>query len=86
MYGAVHEAARDMQAKVARRPRNWIPQGQRPNPLSCVSSGRARPYADIRYRLTVLSVVSVSQATRCALAETVWGAGSAKCCLRLSLR
>ena len=26
MYGAVHEAGRDTQAKVARRPRNWIPQ------------------------------------------------------------
>ena len=26
MYGAVHEAGRDMQAKVARRPRNWIPR------------------------------------------------------------
>ena len=34
MYGAVHEArGRDMQAKVARRPRNWIPQGQRPRIL-----------------------------------------------------
>jgi len=33
-----------------------------------------------------LSVDSVSQATRCALAETVWGAGSAKCCHRLVSR
>jgi len=33
-----------------------------------------------------LSVDSVSQATRCVLAETVWGAGSAKCCHRLVSR
>jgi len=33
-----------------------------------------------------MSVDSVSQATRCALAETVWGAGSAKCCHRLVSR
>jgi hypothetical protein len=93
MYGAVHEAGRDTQAKVARRPRNWIPHKvdaripvyvpdeRRPHiPRSC--------HRDSGLRLSgcLMSVDSVSQATRCALAETVWGAGSAKCCHRFVSR